>query len=296
MSDTIWQSVHSYLFFRYPFTLLFMLATMLPFVVLEQIWPAGPRPPLRLYGLNILIAMVTYALAPMVGMLAAAAADGLRPSLPWHTIELTFSDIHLGIPAIDPVLRILAMIFVPMFVHEMWFYWSHRLEHTLPLLWRFHRLHHSDENMNASTAVRDHVLQQVYRSLFSMFTLGLIFDLDLREAQQAALLSGLFSGMLSAFYHSAIRVHLPWLDYLLVTPQVHRIHHSTDPAHYNKNFADSFPLFDLVFGTFQPTRKGEFPATGLPDWQPTNVWAAQSEPVFTATKLLFSKASAIDSK
>jgi sterol desaturase/sphingolipid hydroxylase (fatty acid hydroxylase superfamily) len=195
-------------------------------VVLEQIWPARQRPVLRLYGLNLLIAATTWAIAPLVGMLAAAGADRLRPHLPWRTIEFTFSDIHVGVPAIDPALRSLAMILVPMFVHDLWYDWSHRLEHQVPLLWRFHRLHHGDEAMNASTFMRDHVMQQVYRSFISLLTLGLIFDRDLRQAQRAAL-----------------RVHLPWPDRILVTPQAHRIHHSTDPAHYNRHFADNFPIF-----------------------------------------------------
>ncbi len=64
------------------------------------------------------------------------------------------------------------------------------------------------------------------------------------------------------FYHSAIRVRLSWLDRMLVTPQVHRIHHSVD-EHYNRNFADVLPTLDIVFGTYDRPEREAFPAAGL---------------------------------
>ena len=69
---------------------------------------------------------------------------------------------------------------------------------------------------------------------FSLFTLGLIFDLELKQAEEAAMVSNLFLVLLSQFYHSAARIRLPWLDRVLVTPQVHRIHHSLDRKHHEK--------------------------------------------------------------
>ena len=86
------------------------------------------------------------------------------------------------------------MIFVPLFLHDFWFYWSHRIEHKVPVLWAFHRLHHSDERMNTSTWARDHFLQNAWRAFFSVFTLGMIVDLDLTEAGKAALYSNMFLG------------------------------------------------------------------------------------------------------
>ena len=281
-----WAEMLRFLETEYPTTMVFAAVMVIPFIVVERFRPVGAPPPWRLYGLNGLIALITYAIAPIVAIFAATVADRLRPILPWHTIEITFSDIRTGNAAIDPPLQLAAMILIPMLLHDTWFYWAHRLEHKIPLLWRFHRLHHSDPAMNATTYMRDHFLQQVYRSFFSMFTIGLIFDLDLRQAQQAALYSGIVSGLLSAFYHSAIRVRVSWLDRIVVTPQVHRIHHSIEPAHYNKNFADNFPIFDIVFGTYQTTRADEFPPTGLADWCPRNIWVAQIEPVVSASRML----------
>ena len=113
--------------------------------------------------------------------------------------------------------------------------------------------------MNTSTWARDHFLQNSWRSFFSVFTLGLFFDLDFADAGKAALYSFMFLAGLSLFYHSAIRVQLPWLDRILVTPQVHRIHHSIDAVHHNRNFADALPVFDIIFGTYHRPEREEFP-------------------------------------
>jgi sterol desaturase/sphingolipid hydroxylase (fatty acid hydroxylase superfamily) len=155
-------------------------------------------------------------------------------------------------------------------------------------LWTFHRIHHSDELMNASTWARDHFLQNSWRAFFSIFTLGLIVDLDLSEAGKAALYSNIFLMALSMFCHSAIRVQIPWLDRVLVTPQVHRIHHGVDPAYHNKNFADALPIFDIVFGTYHRPGRGEFPRTGLGQEfpAPRSLWSAQFGPLAAIAQML----------
>ena len=110
--------------------------------------------------------------------------------------------------------------------------------------------------MNTTTYTRDHFLQNgLLRAFFPVSTLGLFIDLDLTQAGKAAFYSTMFLIVLSMFYHSAIRVQLPWLDRILVTPQVHRIHHSIDPQHYNRNFADALPIFDILFGTLPSSRQ-----------------------------------------
>jgi sterol desaturase/sphingolipid hydroxylase (fatty acid hydroxylase superfamily) len=197
-----------------------------------------------------------------LGITAGLSSGKLRHLLPWKPVSFSFHCIG-AVPVVGPGLEILAMIFVPLFIHDFWFYWSHRIEHKVPILWEFHKIHHSDERMNTSTWARDHFLQEGWRAHSSrLFTLGLIVDLSLAEAGKAALYFTFFLIGLSMFYHSAIHVRLPWLDRVFVTPQVHRIHHSADAGHYNRNFADALPIFDIVFGTYYRPRGEEFPATG----------------------------------
>jgi len=276
----------------FPDLLYWTIPPLVPFIIAEQIWPVHARPKWRDYGMNIVIALTTSYLALPLGILAGIWSAALRPHLPWKAISLSFHDIA-AVPVAGRPLEIVAMIFVPLLAHDFWFYWSHRLEHAVPVLWSFHKLHHSDELMNTSTWARDHFLQNSWRAFFSIFTLGLFFDLDFTDAGKAALFSFMFLAGLSLFYHSAIRVRLPWLDRILVTPQVHRIHHSVDPVHHNRNFADALPIFDIIFGTYHRPAPEEFPTTGLGDEYraPRSIWSAQIGPVRDAAKLLLTKRS-----
>ena len=271
----------------FPDVLIYFLIPLIPFIIAEQIWPVGQRPRFRDYGMNVLISLSTAYLSLPLGIAAGLWSVQLRHVLPWQPFSFTFHSIG-AVPAIGPALEILAMIFVPLVLHDAWFYWSHRLEHRIPVLWAFHRIHHSDERMNTATWGRDHFLQNSWRTFFSIFTLGLIVDLDLTEAGKAALYSGLFLMALSMFYHSAIRVRLPWLDRVLVTPQVHRIHHAVDPAYHNKNFADALPIFDIIFGTYHRPASDEFPSTGLgPRFPaPRSLWSAQFGPLGAVARML----------
>ena len=94
--------------------------------------------------------------------------------------------------------------------------------------------------------------------------------------------------LVSMFYHSGVKLRLSSLDCVIVTPQVHRIHHSVDPRHYNKNFADFLPIFDIVFGTFHKPGPDEYPRTGLADGYqaPRGLLTAQFGPVGEAARVL----------
>jgi len=262
----------------FPGVLLWVVVPLIPFIIAEQVRPLGQRPGWRDYALNILISLSTSLLMLPVGIAAGLCSARLHPLLAWKPWSLFGA---LGqVPAVGPGLELVAMVLIPVLLHDLWFYWAHRLQHRLPFLWQFHKVHHSDVRMNCSTFARDHFLQAAWTTFFPIFTLGLLIDLDLKAAGKAALYSNLFLVLWTMFSHSAIRVRLPWLDRVLVTPQVHRIHHSLDPAHFNSNFADALPIVDILFGTFRRPRGDEFPPTGLPDFPaPRTLWAAQLGPL-----------------
>jgi sterol desaturase/sphingolipid hydroxylase (fatty acid hydroxylase superfamily) len=284
---TFIQEVFTSLRESLPQLLIFSVVPLLPFIVAEQICPIGRAPRFRDYGMNVLISLSTAYLALPLGIAASHCSARLHHFLPWRPLSATFHDFA-AVPHVGPALELLAMIVVPLLVHDCWFYWAHRIEHRVPLLWAFHRIHHSDERMNASTWARDHFLQEGWRSFFSIFTIGLIVDLDFTDAGKAALYSSLFLMGLSMFYHSAIRVQVPWLDRILVTPQVHRIHHAVDARYHNKNFADALPLFDILFGTYHAPETEEFPATGLGSEfpAPRSLWSAQFGPLLAVGRML----------
>ena len=80
------------------------------------------------------------------------------------------------------------------------------------------------------------------------------------------LVIGVAAGFLENFLtlsHMNVRWHVGWFSRIWCAPQVHRIHHSLEPQHIDKNFAFQFPMWDVIFGTYFHPRKGEFPATGV---------------------------------
>ncbi len=126
---------------------------------------------------------------------------------------------------------------------------THLLMHKVPLLWRIHRVHHTDTELDVSTTVRFHPLE---------FPVGLVIGLPL------VLVMGLSPWVLVAYEFldvvvtltSHANVSLPalierTLRYLLVTPDLHRIHHSVRPEETDSNFSAVFPVWDIVFGTFR---------------------------------------------
>lgn len=290
---TFWEALAAATTRSLPFLVIGPLM-LVPFIVAEQIWPVHRRPGWRDYLPNILISATTAFLAKPAGVAIGMASTSLRDNLPWKTVAFSYSSIA-SVPYVGGVLEILAMIFLPLFVHDLWFYWAHRIEHKVPLLWEFHKLHHSDELMNSSTWARDHFLQAGWIVLFSTFTLGLVFEISAAEAGRAALLSVLFLSLLSMFYHSAIRVRLPWMDRVLVTPQVHRIHHSVDPEHHNRNFSDALPIFDIVFGTYKKPGPNDFPETGLGPSEPAprSLWQAQAGTALKGVRAVLPRPSAL---
>ncbi len=281
-----WNAVIGMLSQMLPVAFAFSLIAPIPYIIAEHLRPAVARPRWQSYLLNTAIGLSTLVLAAPIGMAAGMAAGAVHAALGWQPFAIPFDQFD-AIPTIGPALKLAFLALAPLILHDLWFYWSHRLEHRVRFLWAFHSLHHSDPEMNCTTWARDHFLQSGWRAFFPVFTLGLIVQLEYRDAGLAALFSQIAFMLWSMFYHSAIRAELPWLDRVLVTPQVHRIHHSLDPAHFNKNFADLFPVMDILFGTYEKPVRGAFKATGLDDpaLVPTNPLAAQINPVLRALRV-----------
>lgn len=128
-------------------------------------------------------------------------------------------------------------------------YFFHRLSHKIPVLWRFHRVHHSDTSMDSSTYFRSHPIEVlVWFGGSNIVTAG-IFGLDLMTI-------GVYFLILTPFLvleHSNLRFPA-WLDktagLIFTTPNLHKIHHDQDQHYTDSNFADIFILWDRIFGTY----------------------------------------------
>lgn len=135
----------------------------------------------------------------------------------------------------------------------------HRLHHAVPWLWQIHAVHHSQEDLNLFTNGRGHILETA--TFFAAVSLPMyILRMD---ASEYSLLM-LFRMWHDRFNHSNVRTNLGMLRHVLVTPQSHRIHHSIDPRHQDRNFGAVLSVWDRAFGTLY---RGwdEYPATGISD-------------------------------
>jgi sterol desaturase/sphingolipid hydroxylase (fatty acid hydroxylase superfamily) len=129
-------------------------------------------------------------------------------------------------------------------IAELCGYWAHRATHAVPILWRFHRVHHSIQEMDWLAAGRLHPIDQAFTR--SCIVLPLV-ALGFTKATFGAFL--VFLTFQALFIHANVRFRLGPLRWLISTPEFHHWHHSADPAAYNSNFAGEFPVLDLLFGT-----------------------------------------------
>ncbi len=139
-----------------------------------------------------------------------------------------------------PLAVLLAVVFL-----DIWTYWWHRLNHIVPFLWRFHRTHHSDPAMDATTAVRFHTGE----ILMSWIARAAVVPLLGVSIVQLAFYESLLLPVV-LFHHSNLR--LPrWLDLgllaIVVTPAMHRVHHSRLVEEANSNYGSLLPWWDVVF-------------------------------------------------
>jgi sterol desaturase/sphingolipid hydroxylase (fatty acid hydroxylase superfamily) len=129
-------------------------------------------------------------------------------------------------------------------------YLQHVLFHAVPVLWRLHRLHHADLEFDVTTGARFHPIE----ILLSMtIKLGVVAALGTPAV--AVLIFEVLLNATSLFNHGNIRLHERFdrvLRWLIVTPDMHRVHHSTVPPETNSNFGFNLPWWDRLFGTYRP--------------------------------------------
>jgi sterol desaturase/sphingolipid hydroxylase (fatty acid hydroxylase superfamily) len=128
-------------------------------------------------------------------------------------------------------------------------YAKHRLFHAVPLFWRFHRVHHSDLDMDCGTAIRHHPVETLAGFGFDF---AIVWALGIPPL--AVLLAAILTGIASVFNHGNVAL-VDAGDRLLrrfvVTPDMHRVHHSTSVVESNSNFAMLLPYWDHLFATYR---------------------------------------------
>ena len=193
------------------------------------------------FGLAILILSVS-ALFPLARIGSSIVAQRLDAGLARH------ADL--------PWIAIFALL---LFADSFVGYWVHRLMHGTSLLWRLHRVHHADQQVDVSTSLRNHPLEL----LITMPASTLVILAVGAPASAVVVLQTLLVG--SAIWQHA-DITLPRrldhaLSTVIVTQRVHRMHHSPDRAKHDRNYGELLIIWDRLFGTFDWTEGRE--AVGL---------------------------------
>ena len=144
-------------------------------------------------------------------------------------------------------------------VTEFFYYWFHRLQHRVKFLWHFHAVHHSLREMNAFNS-NHHFTEEVFRIPFVTIPISLLFSF---EQGYVPWLFAALMGWQGIYEHSATRVHFGLLRYLVPDNRFHRIHHSMEPRHFDRNFGSGTALWDFVFGTIYYPKGSEWPRVGI---------------------------------
>lgn len=146
-----------------------------------------------------------------------------------------------------------AKVVITFILLDLSIYFQHAVFHVIPLMWRFHRVHHSDVDCDVTTGLRFHPIEIVISILFKVTTILL-----LGAPVLAVILFEAVLNFMSMFTHSNIRLNKtfePVLRWFIVTPDMHRIHHSVEENETNSNFGFNISLWDRLLGTYMQEPK-----------------------------------------
>lgn len=180
-------------------------------------------------------------------------------TLPWNSLYTWFA----------------AFVFI-----DFIYYWIHRANHEINILWVAHQVHHSSEDYNLTVAVRLSVFQRAaYLGFYQpLALLGFPFTMVIVHAA--------FNYLFQFWVHTDLFKNTGPLGYIIMSPSHHRVHHGSNKWCLDKNYASVFVLWDRIFGTFEPEREEEEIVYGLTD-QPQSHSAIYME--FFYFKIIYEK-------
>lgn len=229
-----------------------ILAAIERFAPRKSLSQPRPRRWLTNWAIVILDALTLRLLALALPLLAVGAAIDAQ-SQGWGLMN------RLEVP-----LWISVLLTVLIFDLAIWA--QHLVTHKIPVLWRFHRVHHADRDVDVTTAIRFHPVEI---ALSMLLKIGLVYLLG-PPALGIVLFEIVLNGT-AMFTHSNIRLPLPLdaiLRRVLVTPDMHRVHHSVNRDEHDSNYGFALSVWDRIFGTYvaQPEGGHDTMTTGL-EWQ-----------------------------
>lgn len=216
----------------------FFIALFVVLAALEWRWPRNRNLPKRAsrwpvnLGLAVLNTLVLRLLTPVLAFFVAVWAQQRGLGLFNMVSAPGWLAVAISLLALD-----------------MTIYWQHRLMHVVPVLWRLHRLHHTDLALDVTSGVRFHPLEIVFSLAVKVGAVVLLGAPPLAVLAFEVLLSSF-----SLFTHTNLALPLPLdrvLRWLVVTPDMHRIHHSVLRDEHDRNFGFNASWWDRLFGSYR---------------------------------------------
>jgi sterol desaturase/sphingolipid hydroxylase (fatty acid hydroxylase superfamily) len=218
----------------------------------------------RAFRLDLLFALVNQALYGVLVTGAALGADRAAEAIAGAADRLGVAPPGLAFGPLAAA-ALLAALFV---ARDFGVFAAHALQHRVPLLWAFHKVHHTTTALTPLSALRAHPVDDVFGHALSASLAALVggaFRFAYGEAVTPEALAG--AGVVVFWFHLAGH-HLrhshvwlaygPWLGRILVSPAAHQLHHSRAPRHWNRNLGQFLAVWDVLFGTlYLPGRTPE---------------------------------------
>lgn len=176
--------------------------------------------------------------------------------------------MHKGFSYTEIMLLFTVTLFI---VSDFTRYWLHRFMHTIPLLWKFHKVHHSAKVLTPITFYRVHPVENILFGLRFSFSMGVVTGLfiflfggllSLKDVMGVNIIVFVFNIIGSNLRHSHIKLkYFTWIEKILISPFQHQIHHTTQ--FYNYNFGGSLAIWDWMFKTLKHSSDVKYMKFGL---------------------------------
>ena len=202
----------------------------------------------------------------------------LATSIALFSYDFLVDTFGLYMESHNKVVGVLLFTLCLTIVSDFFSYLLHLAMHKVPLLWEFHKTHHSATSLIPFTQYRIHPVELLLNNFKNIIVVSTItgiffyyygFNLQKSTVIGVNVLHFLFLSLGANLRHSHIKLpYYDFVEFLLISPYQHQIHHSNNPEHFNKNMGSKFAVWDLLFGTLLRSKQVDKVTFGLGDEEP----------------------------